>query len=239
MVVCNDKGGVGKSLLTALVAEQLGSELPTSIVEVEMRASFSQKLYTHPKGMDLRTILLVENEPETGHSNPSTRPLETLNELLPKRPEDSCRILIDFGASAFQTFIFWARDKRGLQPFRDAGFQFTFLIPVYASDRECADFFNENTPFLLRLGKVLLVRNHHIGASFPHLDPGILSTVPSLDLPFRGSPMSQEMVTPEQRLTFRQLAEKESASRRGRLDAKACDREFSEQFAKLRLELGL
>ena len=237
--VCNDKGGVGKSIVAALITEQLGSDIPTTLVEIEQRAAFTQELYQQPAGVELRPILLMSQDPDSGRNLLSLRPLDTLAELLPQNEGESRRIIVDFGASACQSFLFWARDDRGLQPFRVKEFNFVFLVPVQGADPECADFFNANAPSLLKLGKVVLVRNHIHGPDFSHLDQGLTQRVHSLNLPFRGRPLIDEIARPGQRLTFRQLAGKESASRRGRLDAKTCDREFSEQFDKLRPELGL
>lgn len=237
--VANDKGGVGKSLTAALIAEHLGSTPPTTVVEIEQRSNFTQALYRRPETIDLHTMALIVHDEASNRDRPSLSPLDSLWDFIPKTPQDSRRLIVDFGASAFQSFFMWGRDHRGLQPFRGAEFKFTFFVPVQASDIECAQFFNLTAPTLMKLGNVVLVRNLREGTDFSMLDQKLVEQVPSIALLHRGRPLVTELQQPNQRLTFRQLAAHEGASRRARLDAEDCAEHFETQFEQIRPKLGI
>ena len=240
--IANDKGGVGKSLTSALILEELAtSSTPWSMVEVEQRSNFTQRNYDHPAGTNvIATALLALNE-SANHTEPSLAPLDSLWDLIPPEGEGEAdsRIIVDFGASAFQSFLLWGVERRGIQPFRTAGFQFVFFVPVQAGDLECADFFHMNAPVLMKLGKVVLIKNLREGADFSLLDPKLAAQVPTLTLLHKGRPLSVELQQAQRRLTFRQLAACPTASRRARLDAEECAEHFSGQFKELRKTLGL
>jgi hypothetical protein len=239
--VADDKGGVGKSLLAAVLAELMAEgKGALTLVEIEARVNFTQQNYVQPAGVTLKAIPLMAENQQANRTEPSLSPLGELWDLIPKESGGApTRILVDFGASAFQSFLLWGSQHRGLHPFRQAGFQFIFFIPVQAADSECADFFNLNAPGLMKLGKVVLVKNLRAGVDFSLLDAALVDQVQSLTLLYMGSPLMEELQQPARRLTFRQLAAFPNASRRAALDAEACAEHFSEQFQSIRQSLGI
>lgn len=241
--IADDKGGVGKSLAAALTLEELSTNTatPWTLAEIEQRSNFTQERYQHPDGTRLQTLALLTKNERANQIEPSLAPLDTLWDLIPIEGNGaaSSRVVVDFGASAFQSFLLWGLQRRGLQPFRKAGFHFVFFIPVQAADKECAEFFNMNAPTLLKLGKVALVKNLREGTDFSLLDPALVAQVPALTLLYKGPPSTEELQQTDRRLTFRQLAKLPTASRRAALDAEECAEHFSLQFQALRPTLGL
>ncbi len=241
--IANPKGGVGKSLLSAEILECLaqGAATPWTMVEIEHRSSFTQQLYRHPPGTAVLPIALLALNENVNRTEPSLTPMDALWDLIPAEADQDkpSRILVDFGASAFQSFLMWGIERRGLQPFRKAGYQFIFFIPVQASDCECAEFFNMNMQILAKLGKVVLVKNLREGSDFSMINPALLGQVPTITLMHRGNPVTAELQQDGRRLTFRQLAACPNASRRARLDAEECADAFASQLQALRPQLGL
>lgn len=241
--VANDKGGVGKSLTSALILEELSDPGTPSwnLVEIEQRSNFTQQNYEHPAGTTIRPIALLAQNEKANRPEPSLAPLDGLWDLIPPEGDDvsPSRILVDFGAAAFQAFLMWGLQRRGIQPFRKAGFHFVFFIPVQAGDSECAEFFNQNAPTMLKLGKVVLVRNLREGSDFSLLDSSVVNQVPSLTLLYEGPPLTLELQQAKRRVTFRQVAALPTASRRARMDAESCAEHFTKQFQPLRLSIGL
>lgn len=241
--VANDKGGVGKSLTAAEILELVAQPAspPWTLVEIEQRANFTQQLYQHPPETKVVPIALLAMDEGINRTEPSLRPLDTLWDLIPADVDAGTpsRLLVDFGASAFQSFLMWGIERRGLQPFRKAGYQFIFFIPVQAADPEGAEFFNENVRVLGKLGKVVLVKNLREGADFSMIDPAVSTQVHTLTLMHQGRPVTTELHQDGRRLTFRQLAQLPTASRRARLDAEECAEKFADQFQTLRPHLGL
>jgi hypothetical protein len=239
VLVANDKGGVGKSLLAALLTEQLAETEPWTLVEVEQRSDFTQRAYRHPANVRLVTTTLLLHNEGTNQTDLSLAPLDRLWDLLPAESDTASpsKILVDCGASTFQSLLLWGTARRGLKPFRNSGYRFIFVIPVQGADKGAADFYNSNTPSLKTLGDVVLVRNFRAGSDFSLLDPKITSTGAAMNLLFKGSPVTEELQDREQCLTFRQLSKLPSASRRARLDAEECDEHFTAQLLELRKAL--
>jgi hypothetical protein len=69
------------------------------------------------------------------------------------------------------------------------------------------------------------------------LDEAITSLGSSMTLLHKGSPVTDELQDSVRCLTFRQLANLPSASRRARLDADECDEHFAQQLLSLRQAL--
>ena len=243
LTVCNDKGGVGKSLLAALLIEHLAVSNPTaawSLVEVEQRSDFTQRSYRYPNNVTLTTTTLLVHNEANNQTDLSLTPLDRLWDLLPPDGDSvsPSQILLDCGASAFQSLLLWGTARRGLKPFRDAGYRFLFVIPVQSADKGAADFFNLNTPSLRKLGDVVLVRNLRTGSDFSLLDPSVTASSPTMTMLHKGSPVTEELQDSVRCLTFRQLANLPTASRRARLDADECDEHFREQLLALRKSLN-
>lgn len=246
--VANDKGGIGKSLTAAMLVEELADSMPTTLVEIEARHSMTQRLYRHPPGVELKTIPLF-HAADDGIPDASGKNLTELLQLIPPPGAPARRLILDCGASAFQTFWLWGKSRRGLKPFVDAGFKFVFFIPVLDQDDEAADFFNETAPALLKWGKVVVVLNEREGRNFSQLDSALLSSVHKISFLYRGRPLVGELILraetgesdqrERRRFTFRQVASMPTASRRARLDAADCHRHFSEQLNQLRPTLGI
>jgi hypothetical protein len=241
--IANDKGGVGKSLTSALIVEELAGadQTPWHLVEIEQRANFTQQNYEHPKGTLVRPIALLAQNEKANRTEPSLAPLDEMWELIPPDGDavTPSRIVVDFGAAAFQSFLLWGLQRRGIQPFRSAGFHFVFFIPVQAGDSECAEFFNQNASTLMKLGKVVLVKNLREGSDFSLLNGELVTQVPSLTLLYEGPPLTLELQQANRRVTFRQVAALPTASRRARMDAESCADHFTKQFQPLRIGLGL
>lgn len=240
--VVNSKGGIGKSLLTMMLLEEIAATAgPWTVVEIEHRAKMTQHLYRHPAGTKVAPIALFAKDERSNLTDAGIGPLDTLWDLLPKpdQPEGESRILIDFGASSFQSFMLWGLERRGLQPFRKAGYQFVFFVPVQAADLESASFFNENAPSLRRLGKVILVKNLREGSNFSLLSPEITADTPTMTMLYTGLPVSEELQQTDHRLTFRQLANLPTASYRAQIDAEICADHFSKQMKELSPAIGL
>jgi len=242
-LVVNDKGGVGKSLVAALVAEQLSaSGRPIHLVEVEQHVEFTQLAYAHPPGVRVKPVALITKNETSGLTDLSVTPLDALWQLIPESPNDGAIIVLDCGASAFQALMLWGAERRGLKPFRDAQFRFLSLIPVQAADSGAAKFANLNAPLLARFGDVVLARNLRAGADFSMLEPAVVN-LPHLTLLYRGRPLTDELQQPHAagltNLTFRQLASLPSASRRAKIDAEDCADHFATQFLALLAQLKI
>jgi hypothetical protein len=165
--------------------------------------------------------------------------LDQLWNLIPAKESEGARVIVDFGASAFQSFLMWGIQNRGLQELRTSGFAFIFFVPVQSADSEAAGFFNEFSKTLLKIGKLVLIKNFREGTDFSLLDKTSADQVPHLTVLHKGRPLTTELQQQGNRLTFRQLAELNTASRRARLDAAECAEHFSDQFQKLRGSLGI
>ncbi len=241
--VVNSKGGIGKSLLTVLLLEEISSPDigPWSVVEIEHRAKMTQHHYRHPDGTIVTPVALFARSERSNMTDAGVAPLDTLWDFIPRedQPEADSRILVDFGASAFQSFMLWGAERRGLQPFRKSGYEFVFFIPVQAADVESAEFFNENAPALRTLGKVVLVKNLREGANFSLLQPDVVGDTPTITLLYTGQPVSDELQQADRRLSFRQLANLGTASRRARMDAEICAEHMGKQMREIRPIVGL
>jgi hypothetical protein len=227
---------VAKSHLSALTFEHLReSDDSWTLVEIEQKPSYTQRLYEWPAGARLFTHALIAHDEMSNQPKPSLRPLDELWNLMPPEEETltSCRIIADFGASAFQSFLLWGIQHQGLAPFIDAQFRFVFVIPVLGAEIESQSFFNNYGPNLLKLGKVVLVKNLLQGNDFSMLDANLVNKVPAIRLLHRGPPLSAELIHGRRRLTYRQLAGLPSASRRAKLDARDCDADFTSQFQQI------
>ena len=243
-LVANNKGGVGKSLVSALLIEQLaaGPEAPPwDLIEVEHRVEFTQENYVRPPGVTFTPIGLVSENVAANRTELSTLPLDKLWDFIPSEHDTGPRhLLLDLGASAFQAFMMWGVQSRGLNQFLNAGFRFVFFIPVQGGDYEAAAFFNDNLNDLSQLGTTVLVKNFREGADFSLLNPELVAKVPCLPLICKGLPMTNELQQPsKQRLTFRQLAQCRTATRRARNDAGLSDEHFTAAFQALRPQFGL
>ena len=242
-LVVNDKGGVGKSLVAALVAEQFSaSSRPIHLVEVEQHVEFTQLAYSHPPGISVKPVALITKNETSGLTDMSVTPLDSLWNLIPEDPADGSIIVLDCGASAFQALMLWGAERRGLKPFRDAQFRFLSVIPVQAADSGAAKFANLNAPLLAKFGDVVLARNLRAGTDFNMVDKSVLS-LPNFSLLYRGRPLTDELQQPHAagltNLTFRQLASLPAASRRAKLDAEDCAEHFALQFTALLTQLKI
>jgi hypothetical protein len=239
--VANDKGGLAKSVTSAELRERLPrtADEPWDLVEIEARASFTQDFYSHPENGRFEKILLVSQSAKTKLPEPSLNSLERLWSLIPKAPDAENRILVDFGASAFQSFLMWGVEHKGLQPFFENNYQFAWFIVIQGSDREAADFFNENTATLLDMGKVVLVRNLRQGDDFSMLDQSLVARVHTMTLPWGREVIVKYLRSGVKRLTFEQLNDCPTASRRAHVNARECSKIFADQIPALRHALSI
>jgi len=142
VLVCNDKGGVGKSLFSAMLAEEFGkTERTINLVEIEQHVEFTQNGYSYAPGVKLTTIPLIAKNEISGRVEPSLVRLDDLWNLLPSDQSDGTGsiVIVDCGASAFQSLMLWGLDQRGLKPFRDAQYRFVSFVPVQAGDSGAAN----------------------------------------------------------------------------------------------------
>jgi hypothetical protein len=242
VLVCNDKGGVGKSLCAAMLAEEFAKTGRTiNLVEVEQHVEFSQNGYSYAPNVKLTTIPLIAKNEISGRVEPSLSRLDDLWALLPPDLGAGAEsiIVVDCGASAFQSLMLWGLDQRGLKPFRDAKYRFVSFVPVQAGDTGAAKFVNTNTSLLTKFGDLILVKNLRAGSDYSSIDPNLLGSLPSMTLIYRGKPLSDFMQQREANFTFRQLAEKNDVPRRPRMEAEDCALHFTDQLNALLKKLGL
>ena len=241
-LVCNDKGGVGKSLFAALLTEAASaSGRPIDLVEIEQHVEFTQRGYSYPANVKLTALPLVARNEVTDRTEPSLTPLDALWDLIPSESNrrTGSIVIVDCGAAAFQSLLLWGVDQRGLKPFRDAGYQFVSFLLLQAGDSGAARFVQMNTSLLHQFGPVALVKNLRAGPDFSMLDPNLLATLPSLSLIYRGRPLSDHLQTGATNHTFRQVAANAALPRRPRVDAEDCAAHFSAQLADLLTKLGI
>ena len=242
VLVCNDKGGVGKSLFAAMLAEEFNKVgRPINLVEIEQHVEFAQLSYSHGDNIKLSTVPLIAKNEVTGKVEPSLSPLDTLWDLLPAplSPASESVLIVDCGASAFQALMLWGLDQRGLKPFRDAKYRFVSFIPVQAGDTGAVKFVNTNVETLKKFGDVVLVKNLRAGPDFSDIEPELLGTLPSMSLIYRGLPLSNYMQKGESNFTFQQVAEKNDVPRRPRMEAEDCANHFTDQLQTMLKTLGV
>lgn len=236
VLVCNDKGGVGKSLFSSMLVEEFSKTgRPVNLVEVEQHVEFTQNGYTYPENVKLTTIPLIAKNDITGRVEPSLSRLDDLWDLLPKGQDEGAEsiIVVDCGASAFQSLILWGLEQRGLKPFRDAKYHFVSFVPVQAGDTGAAKFVNTNTPLLKMFGDLILVKNLRAGSDYSSIDAALLESLPNMSMIYRGRPLSDYMQAGEKNYTFSQLAAKPDIPRRPRMEAEDCAAHFTNQIQGL------
>ena len=242
VLVCNDKGGVGKSLFSAMLAEEFGkTERTINLVEIEQHVEFSQNGYSYTSGVKLTTIPLIAKNEISGRVEPSLVRLDDLWKLLPSDQSDGTGsiVIVDCGASAFQSLMLWGLDQRGLKPFRDAQYRFVSFVPVQAGDSGAAKFVNTNTALLKKFGDVALVKNLRAGSDYSSIEPALVESLPSMTLIYRGLPLSDFMQQGETNFTFRQVAARADVPRRPRMEAEDCALHFSDQLSVLLKKIGV
>ena len=242
VLVCNDKGGVGKSLFSAMLAEEFGkTERTINLVEIEQHVEFSQNGYSYAPGVKLTTIPLIAKNEISGRVEPSLVRLDDLWNLLPSDQSDEIGsiVIVDCGASAFQSLMLWGLDQRGLKPFRDAQYRFLSFVPVQAGDSGAARFVNTNTALLKKFGDVVLVKNLRAGSDYSSIEPALVDSLPSMTLIYRGLPLSDFMQQGETNFTFRQVAARTDVPRRPRMEAEDCAIHFSDQLSVLLKKTGV
>ena len=246
-VVANNKGGVGKSLFSALAHEQLSlnNQPRWDLIEIEHKARHSQEDFSHAPGTKLTCITLVDGP----DGEPSAAPLYMLHSFIPGKDAAARRLLVDCGGSAWQAIYRWGVGPRegelGFARFVREKFKFISFIPVQANDPEAVQFFNENVEVLSDFGPVVLVKNGHHGTNFRGLDAALVEKCLSVSIPQIGEVLQSEMSVPGdptaaeekdrngKRFTFRQVAANPSSSRRARVDANRCVEQFSAEFQRV------
>jgi hypothetical protein len=232
--VVNDKGGAAKTLLHAELRERIEATDSTSwtYAEVEQRPWFSQDLYSWPDSKNaVRTIPLLQFNETKKKTELSIEPLNELLSIIPK-DEGGANVLVDFGASAFQSFSLWLVEHRALSKLKAAKYRFVFFVPTVARDVDSTDWVNGNVPTLRSIGQVVLAKNLIKGSDFSAIDEQLRLELPTITLPYAGAPLTDEMCVGRRRLTFRQVTSA-NCSRRSRIDADTCARQLDEQFDRI------
>jgi hypothetical protein len=235
LFVVQDKGGQGKSLLTANLWEWVNAQTPGAawrLVEVEQRLNLD--LFSQPRYFGAAAVTQLCLATYSDRTKRTTPSLDPLDELV-KFAEEGANLVIDFGASTYGLFSLWLQERKGYKPFLAAGYEFVFLVPVCGDgDAEAAMFYNQNHAFMSKLGQVVLVRNFKDGTRFNKLDADKVGR--AIDVLEAVDPLAADLHNDTEglRRTFGMAMADDTLCFRSRTDAEDILRDLHSQFTSLK-----